>query len=190
MTTSTKAYGLCAWDECEDPSKSSHTNSKSKYCTVHAQEARDRFMRNRDQAAGERASKYKRFQELWDEASEAGAQAFADVIPVPMHVIERENPFDDSSKIVKRYEPVMDGVCGFAWLSIHPGNSSFAHWAKKNVGASAAYGGGLRTSLPFGRSSQSLTRKEAGASAMAEILREGLKELDPKSKVYSQSRID
>jgi hypothetical protein len=88
------------------------------------------------------------------------------------------------------YEPVMDGVCGFANLKVYPANSSFAHWLKKHVGARSAYGGGLYVPLPVGRSSQSYTRKDAAATEMARHLRENIVKVDPNVRVYAESRLD
>lgn len=179
----------CAWDDCELPSKSSYSNSKSKYCQTHAAEARDRFMANKADADLERENRYAKFAKLWKQATEVGAKAFDDAIPTPMVVQQHANLFDDNSEVVKQWN-VSEGVCGFGWLQAYPANSSFSHWAKKNLGARKGYPSGLHISLPFGRSSQSLARKEAGAYAMAEVLREGLEELGDKTKVYGQSRID
>jgi len=183
-------YGQCAWDACELPAKSSYSSSKSKYCNQHAREARERFMANRDEQSAKRAKRYEGYAKLWREAVEVGAKAFEDAKPVPMVVTQHATLFDDSSEVVQSWD-VPEGVCGFAWLTTRPGNSSFAHWAKKNLGASRDYYGGLRINLPVGRSSQSMARKEAAAYAMAEVLREGLEEMgETRVKVYGHSRID
>ena len=143
----------------------------------------------RDEQQEARDNRYSAFQTLWDIAVAAGVRAFGEAQPVPMVVQQHANSFDDSSKVVKEWN-VPDGVCGMAWLVSRPGGSSFSHWVAKTQGSSAAYGGGKYINLPFGRSSQSLERKTAGANAMADVLEAGLKELDPKTTVWAHSRID
>lgn len=122
-------------------------------------------------------------QALWDKAHTAGLAAGESCIPEPMYVVQRANPLDDNSPIVKRYAPVMDGVCGFAWITVFPGTSSFARWARKTKGARAAYKGGTRVKW-VGEFDQSFERKSAYAHAFAEVLREG------GVKAFSDSRLD
>lgn len=121
-------------------------------------------------------------QQLFDKAHAAGMAAGEAHKPVPMHVVQRENPFDDNSKIVKAYAPVLDGVCGFGWINIRPGNSSFANWLRRQGKGHKSYYGGWDFSVRhFG---QSYERKMAYAHAFAEILREaGI-------KAYANGRID
>lgn len=183
-------YGTCAWESCTNASLRSYSSSKSKYCVPHATEARDKFIANRDEQSAKRAKRYEGYAKLWAKATEVGIKAFEDAKPIPMVVQQLTNPFDSTSEVVESWN-VPEGVCGFAWLTTHPGNSSFAHWAKKNLGASSAYGGGTRINLPIGRSSQSMARKEAAAYAMAQSLRDGLEELgETKVSVHGHSRID
>jgi hypothetical protein len=127
-------------------------------------------------------------------AREAGEKAFADAIPVPMVVYTPKNVMasltggDDGGPDPS--EPVYnvsEGVCGTAWVNIKPGGSRFARWlVKEGYGRADSYRGGVNLSpgLVCGdrvRYSQSLTRQEAAASAMAEVLREaGI-------KAYSES---
>lgn len=179
----------CAWEGCDKPAKSSYSSSKSKYCAGCAPKAYKAWQDARQEQQDKRNSRYAGFQELWDRAAEVGRKAFDDATPQPMVVQQHATLFDDTSEVVQEWH-VPEGVCGFGWLQVYPGNSSFAHWAKKVLGASKGYPSGLHINLPFGRSSQSLARKEAGAYAMAKVLREGLEELDPKTKVYGKSRID
>lgn len=73
---------------------------------------------------------------LFKKAEEAGMAAGRAIRPTPMVVVERENPFDDNSRITKQYAPVMDGMCGFAYINFVPGNSKIANAAKKRYGAS------------------------------------------------------
>jgi hypothetical protein len=129
------------------------------------------------------------FQSLHDKAHAAGMAAGEAAVPAVMHLVERENPFDDSSRVVQRYvEP--EGPCGFAWINIRPGNSPFAIWAKKQgrpgrpdweLARKSYYGGVDIWVSEFG---QSMQRKEAYARAYAEVLREaGI-------KAHSMSRMD
>jgi hypothetical protein len=128
-------------------------------------------------------SKDQAHQELYDRADKAGREAAEACTPVPMHVVERANPLDDSSPIVKQYAPVMSGVCGFAWVSIKPATSSFAKWLKKNeLGRPDSYYGGL--TVWVSNYGQSMEKKEAYAGAFAQVLR------DAGFKAYSMSRMD
>jgi hypothetical protein len=179
----------CAWEGCANPSKASYTSSKSTYCRECAPKAAKIFKDRMNAGRDERDTKYKAFAKAWAEATQKGAEAFENAKPIPMVVQQHERVFDDSSRVTQEWV-VNDGVCGFAWLVARPGNASFSHWAKKNLGARSAYGGGLHITLPVGRTSQSLTRKEAAARAMQDSLREALLELDPKVSVYAHSRID
>lgn len=120
---------------------------------------------------------------LYERAHEAGMAAGEASIPEPMIVVQRANPFDDNSPIVRQYEPVMDGPCGFAWIKVRPGNGSFARWLKRaGKVRGAAYHGGV--DIWVGQFNQSATRKEAYASAFAAVLREaGI-------QAYADSRLD
>lgn len=179
----------CAWEGCENRAKSSYSSSKSKYCQQCAPKAHAAWKQAKDEQQAERDNRYAKFQALWSKALAAGQKAFEDAKPTPMVVTQHANPLDDNSAIEQAWY-VGEGVCGMAWITIRPGNSSFAHWAKKHVGARKAYYGGLEIYEPIGRSSQSYDRKTAGVGAMVEILKEGLKELDPKVRIYMGSRLD
>lgn len=108
------------------------------------------------------------YEALWAQAHAAGMAAGQAVVPEPMYVVQRANPFDDRSEVVTRYPPVMDGVCGFAGVTIRPGTGSLARWASKTGRARRAYYGGVETSVA--EFNQSLTRKEAYAHAFARVL--------------------
>lgn len=119
---------------------------------------------------------------LHERAHEAGMAAGKAAMPEPMVVFQRENPFDDTSRVTKVYEPVMDGVCGFAYVTVRPGNSTYARWLKANAGAFKAYYGGVQFSV--GAFNQSLTRKTAYADAYCAVARaEGV-------KATTESRMD
>jgi hypothetical protein len=98
-----------------------------------------------------------------------------------MIVTQHADPMDDNSPVKKEWF-VADGVCGFAWITVHPANCSFAIWAKKNDGWRAAYGGGMQKWVS--QFNQSMQRKEAYAAAYAGVLAShGI-------KAYSGSRMD
>jgi len=102
--------------------------------------------------------------------------------PTPMHVVEHVNPLDDSSPVAKRYAPVMGGVCGFAWVTVRPANSSFAKWLLCNNLARVGNDGGA--AIWISHYNQSMQRKESHAEAMATYLRKvGI-------KAYAGSRMD
>lgn len=120
--------------------------------------------------------------QLFDLADLAGRDAAEAAVPTPMIVVQRANPLDDNSPIVKQYEPVMGGVCGFAWVVVRPGTSAFARWIKANKGARKHYYGGME--LWVSRYGQSMERKEAYAQAFAKVLR------DHGVDAYAGSRMD
>lgn len=118
---------------------------------------------------------------IYREAWAAGVAAATATRPTPMHVVERANPLDDTSPIIRRYAPVLDGACGFAWVKF-AGNTEFGRWAKKNGKASAHYPTGL--SVWISEYNQSVERKAAHAQAMARVLR------DNGIVAYGESRLD
>jgi len=125
----------------------------------------------------------KEYEALFNKAHLAGLHAGDSVAVAPMYVVEHTNPLDDNSPIKKVYPPVMDGVCGFAWVNVRPGTSTFARWLRKtNKGRTDSYAGGV--TIWVGHYNQSMTRKEAYARAFAEVLRSaGI-------TAYSNSRMD
>jgi hypothetical protein len=58
----------------------------------------------------------------WMEAALARGPAF--------RVVERANPLDDKSPVVRDLGGMLD-VCGFAWVKITDKRSGFARWVKK-----------------------------------------------------------
>lgn len=119
---------------------------------------------------------------LYAKAHIAGMQAGEAVGTTPMIVQEHANPLDDSSPVVRQYAPVMDGPCGFAYVTVRPGNSTFARYLKQYRQGFKAYYGGTQFSVhPFG---QSLQRKTAYADAFAKVLR------DAGIRASYESRID
>lgn len=74
------------------------------------------------------------------------------------------------------------GGCGFAWININPGNSSFARYLTKNKIARKAYEGGINVWVREG--GQSIEAKMAYAAAYARVVNQaGI-------TAYPQSRMD
>ena len=98
-----------------------------------------------------------------------------------MVIQQHANPLDDSSPVTQQWT-VNEGPCGFAEVRLPKGNSSFAHWAKKNAGFRKHYYGGVSFWVSdFG---QSMDRKYEFARAAASILNEhGI-------DAYASSRLD
>ena len=63
------------------------------------------------------------------------------------------------------------GYCGFAWVTVYEKGSTKLGRALKAVGFKPAYGGGLQLWNPSGHGTQSMSVKEAGAQAYADVLR-------------------
>jgi hypothetical protein len=95
-----------------------------------------------------------KFERILDEAIKAGIEAGEKTTPTPMQI--------------KGYEPIMDGVCGFASVNI-AGNTAFGRWIKKNGHGRKAYSGGLNISIRH--FNQSYEQKMAMANRMVWILR-------------------
>ena len=176
---------ICAIDDCDK-----NTSGKSKYCTTHRIEARERFVKMIDEQQNERNARNEKFAEVFRNAHVAGFRAAQNCVPEPMIVVQHENPWDSSSAITKVYEPVMDGVCGFAWINIKPGNSQFANWLKKSAEAGTihlnvhkSYYGGI--DLWVGDFGQSYERKRAYANAFAKVIVDELG-----VKAHSMGRLD
>lgn len=120
-----------------------------------------------------RVARYSEFEKLWKRAHAAGIAAGVAARPVPMTVLQDGAPL----------ETIDDGACGFAWVTVHPGNCSFARWAAITHGATKAYTGGMQVKWvsEFG---QSEARKHAYAVAFAQVLR------DAGITAYAGSRLD
>jgi hypothetical protein len=130
-----------------------------------------------------RKARYAEFEAVFNEANRAGFAAAEAMTPRAMVVASHANPLDDSSPVEKAWY-VADGVCGFAWVKVVPGNSSFAKWlVKAGIAKGRAYGGGV--SIWISAHNQSMERKETHARVMAEVLRAKLG-----IKAYAESRMD
>lgn len=129
-----------------------------------------------------RKAKYAAFEAAYAKAAAAGKAAGEAAKPRAMIVQQRASPFNDNSAVLQEWhEP--EGMCGFAWVNVSPGNSPFANWLKKNKLASKAYHGGV--DIWISAFDQSVERKEACANAMAKVLVEELG-----VKAYASSRLD
>ena len=127
-----------------------------------------------------RKAKYVAFEAAFAKAAAAGKAAGEAKVPRPMIVQQRAGPFG-GPVVQEWHEP--EGMCGFAWVNVSPGNSPFANWLKKNKLARKSYSGGV--DIWISDFNQSVERKEACATAMASVLREELG-----VKAYASSRLD
>jgi len=105
---------------------------------------------------------------LFAAADAAGKAAASGTTPEPMVVQQHASMLNDASPVVKEWL-VPDGVCGFAWVVIRPGNCRAANYAKAHWNARKDYYGGV--SISCHDYNQSMTRKEAYAHAFAGVLR-------------------
>ena len=100
------------------------------------------------------------FELLYSKAYQAGTLAALKHVPTPMNVIGGGNSY---------YVP--DGMCGFAWVNVKPGNSKFARWLKeKGIARKDSYYGGV--SIWIHEYNQSYEKKQSHAIAMARVLEE------------------
>ena len=105
--------------------------------------------------------------DILTEAYEAGAQAANAIRPRPMVVTQVG--LDDKPLPGTEPEIVWDGLCGFAWVVIKPARGPFVNYLKKRGIGDKHYAGGWN--IWISEYNQSYERKEAHASAMAEVFR-------------------
>ena len=134
---------------------------RSKYCQVHRATARKRWVAMIAGQANERATRAARWASVTEAATLAGQVAADLVTPTPIHVSDPRTGQSWTGR---------GGVCGYACVVIRPGNCSYAHWAKKNLGASRAYYGGV--SFPVLGSTLSYEKRNAYATAFAQVLKQ------------------
>jgi len=161
----------CATVGCE-----SATTGRSKYCPPHARAAREKWRQSMEDQKAEREERYERFRKIAVAADCAGRAAAEAKVPEPMTVVGQIG-----ADAGREYH-VPAGVCGFAWVTIVPGTCSFAHYAKKHLGAQKPYRGGMQ--IWVSAYGQSYERKRAYAQAYAAVLKgEGI-------DCYSGGRLD
>jgi hypothetical protein len=167
---------MCARTGCEEA-----PTGKSKYCTPHKAEARETWLATIAAKGSEKAVRDRKWADLHENAHRAGMAAGEAHRPATMIVQRHANMMDDSSPVVEQWVE-SEGVCGFAWVTVHPGNSSFAIWLKGHTNARTSYQGGVQLWVhEFG---QSMERKQAYAQAYAKVVR------DAGIKAYSNYRMD
>ncbi len=107
-------------------------------------------------------------------------QDFVEQVLAKALVVSKLAAADMYSKIGER------DACGFGWVSVYDvrSNSKLGKWLA-SVGFRKAYNGGLQLWDPAGYPTQSISVKEAGAYAYAEVL---VNELG--LKAYGGSRLD
>ncbi len=108
-------------------------------------------------------------EEIYAEAHAAGLAAANQCVPVPMFVQGYK-------------EPIMGGVCGFAWVKIRPATGAFVNYLKKQGIGHKGYGGGYH--MWISDFNQSMTLKEAYGAAFASVL------CDHGLNAFVQSRMD
>ena len=128
-------------------------------------------------------SKFANFSAVYAKAQAAGMAAGQGARPTPMVVGSPSTPFGNDVDPKQPTYYVSEGVCGFAWVNVRPGNSSFAKWLVANKVARKAYEGGVQ--IWVSEFNQSMARKEAYAEAMAAVFRNELG-----VKAYAGSRMD
>lgn len=152
----------CAWQDCHDSTK-----SNSKYCPIHAKEAKLAWKTIIKESKQKAEDRDKYLHQVFEKAYHVGMKAGNEHVPTPMVVVQHENQLDDSSKVQKSWA-VASGVCGFAWIVINPANCSAANYAKKYLGARKSYPKGIAIWInEFG---QSYEKKLAFAQAYANEL--------------------
>ncbi len=127
---------------------------------------------------------YKKEAAIIVEAEAAGMAAANGCTPTPMIVGSPSTPLGNDIDPNKKTYYVESGVCGFAWISVKPGNSRIANYLKKSgKGRTDSYAGGVTVWVSeFG---QSMERKVAYAGAYARVLyANGI------DKAYAMSRMD
>ena len=127
---------------------------------------------------------YKKEAAIVAAAEAAGMAAANDFTPTPMIVGSPSTSLGNDVDYSKKTYFVESGVCGFAWISVKPGNSRIANYLKRTgKGRTDSYAGGVTVWVSeFG---QSMERKAAYAGAYARVLYENGIE-----KAYAMSRMD
>jgi len=120
----------------------------------------------------------KDFMTVYDACREKGMWTLERCIPEPMTVT------GGAPNQPKQTWVVPDGMCGFAWIQIWPGNCRFANWLRKMRLASNCYDGGV--SIWVSEGGQSISKKEAYAEAFDAELKKQIPEITS----CARSRLD
>ena len=112
----------------------------------------------------QRKARYSKFASDFDMAMLVGRKAAEAAEPETMHIVGA-----DADGVTRHYS-VSEGVCGYAYITVRPANSSFGRWLVKEGHARKAWGGGL--TINISDYNQSMTRKAAHAKAAADFLTE------------------
>jgi hypothetical protein len=107
------------------------------------------------------------YPEMYEKAHAAGIAAMNEKVPVPIIVQQHQNMADDSSPVQKSWY-VPQGMCGFAWVTVRPGNCGFAKWLKSKGLGHKCYHGGWEYWVREG--GKSIEKKEAYAEGFANVL--------------------
>ena len=109
------------------------------------------------------------FDALYSAADIAGKAAVKSAVIVPMTVGSPSRPFGNDIDYAQPTYFVGDGVCGFAWVNVRPGNSPFANFLKaKGLGRKDDYYKGV--TIWVHDYNQCMQKKEAYAHAFAQVL--------------------
>lgn len=127
----------------------------------------------------------KEFSELFSKAHSAGMAALLTTVPTPMIVRPGDICLNGVPVSGETYY-VPDGVCGFAWVEVYPGNCTFANWLKKAGKARKQYPSGVCIWVSEG--DQSMEKKERYARAFAAVLVAA--NIPGVKGIYANSRMD
>jgi len=104
---------------------------------------------------------------IYVEAYEAGLLAGKDA-DTPKFVVGSPTTLLGNDIDFNKKTYILDGLCGFAWVTISPARGAFVNYLKsREVGSKGYYGGYEIWVKEFG---QSVDRKSAFAGAFAEVL--------------------
>lgn len=118
----------------------------------------------------------KMFEFVYEQANIKGMNAGCQYIPEPMIVGTPKTLFGNEIDYEKPIHYISDGVCGFAWIELGHANHKFCKWllkhnyAHKNISRAGI-------TIWIHDHNQSLDKKTAHASAMAEYINLNIKGL-------------
>lgn len=173
---------------CKNCEKSTVGNSK--YCAAHKKIAFEKWMQMITTEQAEKVERERMYDVIYQSAINKAQSAGENQIPMPMIVEQRANMSDDESPVVKSWF-VAEGLCGFAWITVNPGNCQFANWLKKRGEKCSDYYKGVM--LYVHGFNQSYERKRTYARVLADELESGLKTAglwDAKMSIRVYDRLD